>query len=131
MAVQLFTSRQGALVPAVFVSLMLAACGQKSADGNSATPAAAPAAVAVTSADPAIQKIFDTTCKSCHGVPASGAPQAGDSKAWAPRVAQGKDALIDHAINGFKGMPPMGMCPQCSEKDFTALIEMMSGAKLN
>ena len=128
MAFALSSRRQFAVAATLLVSLAIAACGQKSADSGSS--ASAPASVAVTSADPAIQKIFDTTCKRGHGVPASGAPQAGDKAAWAPRVAQGKETLIDHAINGFKGMPPMGMCPQCSEQDFVALIEMMSSASL-
>lgn len=129
MSVRFISRRQLALAATLFGSLLLSACGQKAADASSkAAPGAAVAAV--TSSDPTIQKIYDTTCKSCHGIPASGAPQAGDKAAWAPRVAQGKDVLIDHAINGFKGMPPMGMCPQCSEKDFVALIEMMSGASL-
>lgn len=130
MAVQTSFSRRRALLATLLVSLVIAACGQKSADSGSTASSAAPATVAVISADPAVQKIYDTTCKSCHGIPASGAPQAGDKAAWAPRVAQGKDVVIDHAINGFKGMPPMGMCPQCSEKDFVALIEMMSGTTL-
>jgi len=104
------------------VALLLSACGQK----GPAAPAAATAAVAT----PAIQKIYDATCRSCHAVPASGAPQTGDARAWAPRLAQGADTLLDHAINGYKGMPPMGMCPQCSEDDFTALIGYMSGSAL-
>lgn len=130
MAVHLSFSRQCAFAATLLVFLAISACGQKGADSGSSAPSAAPATVAVTSADPAVQKIYDTTCKSCHGIPASGAPQAGDKAAWAPRVAQGRDVVVDHAINGFKGMPPMGMCPQCSEKDFMALVEMMSGATL-
>jgi cytochrome c5 len=105
----------------------LAACGQQQAGSPSTSGAPTAATVA---ASPAVQKLYDTSCKSCHAVPASGAPQTGDAKAWAPRVAQGLDTLLDHAINGYKGMPPMGMCPQCSEDDFTALIEYMSGRKL-
>ncbi|MBE0763098.1 cytochrome c5 family protein, partial [Escherichia coli] len=49
---------------------------------------------------------------------ASGAPLTGDAAAWAPRLAQGIDTLLDHSINGYKGMPPMGMCMQCSEEQF-------------
>ncbi|WP_438268982.1 c-type cytochrome [Pseudomonas piscis] len=59
--------------------------------------------------------------------PASGAPLAGDAKAWAPRLAQGADILLDHSINGYQGMPPMGQCMQCSEEQFLALISFMSG----
>jgi cytochrome c5 len=107
-------------------ALMLAACGS----GQDGKPAAAAPAALAPAASPAIQKIYDSTCSNCHGKPASGAPQAGDGKAWAPRVAQGKDVVLNHVINGYKGMPPMGLCMQCSEDDFAAVTEYMSGAKL-
>lgn len=109
------------------LGLLLAACG------NDKSGAAAAPAAAVTPPPPAsaaVQKIYDTTCHSCHGSPASGAPQAGDTKAWAPRVAQGKDTVLSHVINGYKGMPPMGLCMQCSEDDFVAVTEWMSGGTL-
>lgn len=109
------------------VAAALAACGSGQ-DGKPAA-AAAPAPLA-PAASPAIQKIYDSTCSNCHGKPASGAPQAGDSKAWAPRVAQGRELVLGHIINGYKGMPPMGLCMQCSEEDFTAVTEYMSGARL-
>lgn len=88
------------------------------------TPSASAAAA------PAIQKIYDSTCKTCHSVPASGAPQRGDAQAWAPRVAQGRDIVLNHIINGYQKMPPMGMCMQCSEDEFAALTEYMSGTQL-
>ena len=116
---------RGALCAAV---LMLAACGSGQ-DGKAASPAAAPAPPPVA-ASPAIQKIYDSTCSNCHGKPASGAPQLGDAKAWAPRVAQGREVVLGHIINGYKGMPPMGMCMQCGEDDFVAVTEYMAGAKL-
>jgi cytochrome c5 len=104
--------------------MVLAACG-RGEDRQTVAPTAAPVA-----ADPAIQKIYDVSCKTCHSNPGSGAPLAGDAKAWAPRLTQGRDALLGHTINGYKAMPPMGLCMQCSEQDFAALIEYMSGAKL-
>lgn len=74
--------------------------------------------------------IYDRSCKACHSTPASGAPQMGDAEAWAPRIAQGIDTLLDHTIDGYKAMPPMGMCMDCSEDQFVALIELMAGKKL-
>lgn len=103
------------LVPAM---LVFAGCG-----GGSPSPAGA-----VVAASPAIQKLYDGSCRTCHSVPASGAPQTGDAKAWAPRLRQGEDTLLDHAINGYGRMPPMGLCAQCSEDEFIALIQYMSGA---
>jgi cytochrome c5 len=113
---------------AIVATMSLAACG---GDKSEPAPAAsAEAAALAPPASPAIEKLYNQTCHNCHTVPASGAPQAGDKVAWAPRVAQGREVLIDHSINGFRSMPPMGTCTQCSEDDFVALIEYMSGAKL-
>jgi len=54
-------------------------------------------------------------CHLCHGNGIGGAPKAGDKAAWAPRIAQGKATLYEHAIKGFTGkagvMPPKGGQP--------------------
>jgi cytochrome c5 len=110
---------------ALSATLALAACGSGEAPQSAAAPAAPAAAAA-----PAVLNTYEHTCRNCHSVPASGAPQLADAKAWAPRLAQGRETLLDHAINGYKAMPPMGTCTACSEQDFTALIEYMSGSQL-
>ncbi|MFO1408956.1 MAG: c-type cytochrome [Steroidobacteraceae bacterium] len=46
---------------------------------------------------------FESTCKVCHGPGLAGAPKAGDKVAWAPRIAQGKATLYEHALKGFTG----------------------------
>ena len=104
---------------------VLGACGEEPKN----TDARVQAASAVP-ADTALARTYDTSCKLCHANPASGAPLTGDLVAWKPRVAQGADTLLDHTINGHNGMPPMGMCMQCSEEDFLALISFMSGQQL-
>lgn len=121
-----FTTSHIALTLSLSAAMLLAACG----NGSSAPAPASTSNVPLAAAAPAVMKIYEQTCHNCHSVPASGAPQAGDTNAWAPRVAQGRDTLLDHSINGFKSMPPMGTCTQCTEDDFVALIEYMSGAKL-
>lgn len=97
-----------------------------SACGPSAPPQAAAGATPAAPADPKLARLYAQTCKACHANPGSGAPLAGDRAAWAPRLAQGEKTLLDHAINGYKGMPPMGSCSDCGEADFTALIKFMS-----
>ena len=72
--------------------------------------------------------IYAQTCMACHTSPGSGAPQAGDREAWQARTAQGMDLLLQHTIDGHRGMPPLGSCMDCSEADFEALIRFMSGA---
>ncbi|HYL02843.1 MAG TPA: c-type cytochrome [Steroidobacteraceae bacterium] len=68
------------------------------------------------SAAPAMPKtgeeLFQQTCSVCHGAGIAGAPKAGDKAAWAPRIAEGKATLYEHALHGFQGktgvMPPKG-----------------------
>ena len=101
---------------------VLGACGEepKSTDTRAQAASAVPA-------DAALARIYDSSCKLCHANPASGAPMSGDLGAWKLRIEQGAETLLDHTINGHNGMPPMGMCMQCSEEDFLALISFMSG----
>ncbi|WDH33124.1 c-type cytochrome [Pseudomonas chlororaphis] len=101
---------------------LLVACGDK--------PAPPAATLQQLPDDPALARIYDSSCKLCHANPASGAPLTGDIQAWRPRIAQGTDTLLDHSINGYNGMPPMGLCMQCSEEQFLGLIRFMSAQDL-
>jgi cytochrome c5 len=90
-----------------------AAAAPAPAAAPSPAPAAAPATAANTAAASGAGKaLFDSACVACHGAGIAGAPKFGDKAAWAPRVAQGANALYEHAIKGFQGkagvMPPKG-----------------------
>jgi len=102
---------------------LLVACGDKPAPPSAATLQQLPD-------DSELARIYDSSCKLCHANPASGAPLTGDIQAWRPRIAQGADTLLDHSINGYNGMPPMGLCMQCSEEQFLGLIRFMSAQDL-
>jgi cytochrome c5 len=52
--------------------------------------------------------IYNAVCGACHNTGAAGAPKIDDKAAWAPRLAQGKDALIKSVTNGKNAMPPKG-----------------------
>lgn len=110
-------------------AFMLGACS-----GSDAPPTPTPAPPAVASApvdaDPALVAVYQRSCASCHSIPATGAPQLGDARAWAPRVAQGREVLVEHTIHGFRAMPPLGLCSDCSEAQFVGLIEYMAGTHL-
>ncbi|MBL8311503.1 MAG: cytochrome c5 family protein [Burkholderiales bacterium] len=73
----------------------------------SPAPVAAAAAAAPAKAKSG-EEIYNAACAACHSTGAAGAPKTGDKAAWAPRIAQGAATLYDHAIKGFKGMPPKG-----------------------
>jgi len=83
---------------------------------NSALAIKADTAAAGSAAAPALPKngteLFEQTCSVCHGQGIAGAPKAGDKAAWAPRIAEGKATLYQHALQGFTGssgvMPPKG-----------------------
>jgi cytochrome c5 len=58
------------------------------------------------------KELFESVCTSCHATGLAGAPKAGDKAAWAARIAEGKPALYQHALNGYNGktgvMPAKG-----------------------
>jgi cytochrome c5 len=57
------------------------------------------------------KELFEQTCSVCHGQGIAGAPKAGDKAAWAPRIAEGKPTLYQHALNGYQGGPGGGVMP--------------------
>jgi len=96
----------------------------------SAAPAsAAPATTTVAeNANPG-QTTYDSVCFACHATGAGGAPKFGDVAAWGPRIAQGKEVLYTHAINGYVGkagmMPAKGGRPDMSDDAIKAAIDYM------
>jgi cytochrome c5 len=124
-------------------ALTVSACGKQAGsccDERAATPtgqaalapsrAPAPVLAAAPPLPPELQAVYDRSCKQCHTNPTTGAPQVGDKTAWAERVKQGRETLLDHAVNGYKGMPPLGACMDCTEKELLPLIEYLSATKL-
>jgi cytochrome c5 len=54
------------------------------------------------------EAVYKLACSACHAAGLAGAPKAGDGAAWGPRLKQGYDTLVKHAVEGFKGMPAKG-----------------------
>jgi cytochrome c5 len=44
-------------------------------------------------------------------------------------MEKGMDALVASVVNGMNAMPPKGMCFDCSNEDFKALIQHMTAPK--
>ena len=76
-------------------------------------------------AEPDMDK-YNKSCAVCHATGAANAPKTGDVAAWEPRMAKGMDALVASVGNGMNAMPPKGMCFDCSDDDYKALIEYMA-----
>ena len=92
-----------------------------------AAPISTPEAVAAPLTGP---QVYNEVCIACHTPPGvGGAPALGDGDAWAARIAQGMDTLIDHALNGFSGstgvMPRKGGRVDLSDKEIIGAIEYM------
>jgi cytochrome c5 len=54
------------------------------------------------------EEVFKAVCATCHAAGLAGSPKFGDNAAWAPRIAQGYDALLHSALQGKNAMPPRG-----------------------
>jgi cytochrome c5 len=146
------------LVLAFSLAVLLSACGKKqeSAAPEAPTPpapeatapaapeAAAPAvpeAAAPEAAAPAMEqkpemeegdlgkKVFGSVCTACHTMGVAGAPKLGDKAEWSARIAQGKDVLYKHALEGFTGtkgvMPPRGGGMNLSDAEVKAAVDYM------
>jgi cytochrome c5 len=93
-----------------------------------AIPAAA-APGAATAKPAGGETVYNAACTACHGPGIAGAPKSGDKAAWAPRIAQGKPTLYEHAIKGFQGkagvMPAKGGNTSLSDDDVKAAVDYM------
>ena len=87
-----------------------------------AAPAAAPAAPAKAQSG---SEVYQSVCTACHGAGLAGAPKTGDAAAWKARIAQGKDTLYTHAIQGFKLMPAKGGNTALSDAEVKAAVDYM------
>jgi cytochrome c5 len=70
------------------------------------------------------------TCEGCHGYGIAGSPRIGDVEAWVPRIAQGKETLYAHALEGFFGkgstyMPPRGGNDALSDDEVRSAVDYM------
>jgi cytochrome c5 len=77
--------------------------------------------------EPYLTCVYKSYCAGCHDTGRLGAPIAGDTAAWAPRIAKGLPTLRTHAIEGFYGeqgfMPGKGGHNALSEAEVTSAIQ--------
>ena len=95
-------------------------------------PGAAPAQVAQA---PAGQKpaagpvdgkaVYSQTCVACHQASVAGSPPLGDKAAWAPRIKQGMDVMVQSVLKGKGAMPPKGGNAALTDAQVRAAVEFM------
>ncbi|WP_137719121.1 c-type cytochrome [Methylobacillus flagellatus] len=71
------------------------------------------------------EEVVQGICAGCHGAGAFGAPKLGDEGAWAPRIAQGYETLVKHAIEGIRQMPARGGSPDLSDIEVARAVAYM------
>lgn len=54
------------------------------------------------------EDVYKGQCAACHATGVSGAPKFGDASAWAPRLGQGFEVLVQSALKGKNAMAPQG-----------------------
>ena len=111
------------IVPVILIILLATYVVRSTTSGGAGSDAMGEKAIAermrpvgfVTFADPSAAKslqsgeaVYAAACSACHAAGIAGAPRTGDAAAWAPRIKQGFDLLVKHAVEGFKAMPPKG-----------------------
>jgi cytochrome c5 len=69
--------------------------------------------------------VYDKVCTVCHGPGVAGAPKPGDKAAWAPRLQQGMDALVQSVVKGKGAMPPKAGNPALTDAEIRAAVEFM------
>ena len=75
-----------------------------------------------------VDKIIKANCAMCHAGGLMGAPKVGDVALWAPRIAQGKDILINNAIKGIRMMPAKGGNSRLTDEEVAAAVISMANA---
>ena len=101
--------------------------------GRAAMQAAADAAAKAAASQVAFggstdgKTIFDGVCTGCHTAGVNGAPKLGDKAMWGPRIKEGIDTLVKHAIEGYHGpdgntMPPKGGMPSLTDDQVKAAV---------
>ncbi|MBV1931589.1 MAG: c-type cytochrome [Porticoccaceae bacterium] len=136
-------------VPAAFIAaitlvLTLAACsGEKeevtlsTAQETAMSERLAPAGEVIMASDVASapaassggsrsgEDVYNSKCTTCHTSGAAGAPMLGSTEQWADRIGKGIDTLYTGAISGINGMPPKGLCFDCSDDELKAAVDYM------
>lgn len=77
------------------------------------------------------REVWLANCEACHGYGIAGAPIPMQPDEWRPRLAQERDTLYRHAIEGFYGpndtvMPARGGNDQLTDEQVRVAVDYMA-----
>jgi len=74
------------------------------------------------------EEVVKAVCSMCHGAGLMNAPKIGDKGQWQPRIAQGYDTLVKHALEGIRSMPARGGNPALTDAEVAGAVKYMANA---
>ncbi|MBM3351074.1 MAG: cytochrome c5 family protein [Betaproteobacteria bacterium] len=74
------------------------------------------------------EEVVKAVCAMCHAAGLMNAPKIGDKGSWGPRVAQGYDILVKHAVEGIRTMPARGGNSALTDGEVAAAVKHMANA---
>jgi cytochrome c5 len=77
------------------------------------------------------QEVYAAQCTACHAAGLVGAPKSGDAAAWAPRIVQGYETLLKHALEGIGAMGAQGGGAFSDIEIGRAVVHMANAAGAN
>jgi cytochrome c5 len=77
-------------------------------------------------ADKGGEEVVKAVCVACHAVGALGSPKVGDKSAWGPRISQGYETLVKHAVVGIRAMPARGGNPDLTDVEVGRAVAYMA-----
>jgi len=86
------------------------------------------AAGAASGAEKSGEEVVKAVCSMCHAAGLMNSPKIGDKGQWQPRIAQGYETLIKHAIEGIRAMPARGGNPALTDGEIASAVAHMANA---
>lgn len=73
-----------------------------------------------------LQAKYDANCGTCHEAGAADAPRRGDAVDFGHRLERrGRDGLLATVKSGNRGMPPRGLCYDCTDEELGELVDYL------
>lgn len=72
------------------------------------------------------EEVVKAVCAMCHAAGLMNSPKIGDKGQWQPRIAQGYETLVKHAIEGIRSMPARGGNPALSDNEVANAVAYMA-----
>ena len=74
------------------------------------------------------EEVYKAVCSMCHQAGMLNAPKFGDTQAWAPRISQGYETLVQHALKGIRSMPAKGGNASLSDAEVAGAVLYMTNS---